>query len=1025
LTKKDDNFSDTLNEAILVATSVAFTKKEIQKLREEFLSLANKDKIVEYVEIKGPAGPRGPIGPVGVAGERGIKGDKGDTGERGEKGDVGPQGNLGQTGPRGLKGDKGDKGEVGPQGIQGERGPQGLKGDKGDDGKNGLDGRDGETGPIGPAGPAGTQGIQGERGPKGDRGDKGEAGRDGQQGIQGPAGPKVDTGPQGVQGPPGKDGKDGDVKPVEEKFKKFQSILENDLQQYKNKINASVSKAMATDAWKATGSGEVNLRYLDDVDRDSIQDGYVLSYSQANNKFEFVEQTGGVGGGTLDTFARQRANSAYAQANTATSIGQSAYNTANSKSYTFSQNTAPLTANTNDFWANTDSATVYYNFGNTSSPVWVEFGPTGISSGNSAGGNTDLTGYAVNTTLNLVWSTANTAYSHSNSATTLAQAAYNTANSKSTFSGSYSDLSNKPDLTVYLTSSSLTPYATTSTTNSIASNVASAWSTANSATTLAQAAYNQANTAPTQLVNGADTLSLDGSNKINLPGGTSYIFSATNNITLAPDNTGNNYLEIINNTGAVLSTDRAFEIRTNADSTDKVWNFSQGGALFFPDATYQTTAFTGTAIDSLARTTANSATTLAQAAYDYANTIVVPSLSGYATESFVTTRGYLTSSNLTPYATTSTTNTIASNVSNAWSTANLAYTQANTGTTLAQSAYDTANSKSTFSGSYNDLSNKPDLTVYLTSANLTPYATTSTTNTISTNVASAWSTANSAYTQANTATTNASTADTKAGNAWSTANSAYSQANLAYSTAMNAYGSAGIVAIQVQEAWDTANGAYAKANTAITTSGGTTTGTITSNNATAFIAGDAAISGVALQIPREGAIRNLYNGDNTMYFDVSIGGSTNGRFRFRSSSSYTELLDISTDGLRAISAYKGKLPWNSAIDTELTVDDYRFRVTNSGGIFPQVISNTGGTKNSAWTAVGAINGSAINQMGSTGVLLPNNSWTNLYNLHGMDASGDTVTVTFQDKGQGRIYRITFMRSDSGTVGYNIIVERIL
>lgn len=363
MTKKDDNFSDTLNEAILVATSVAFTKKEIQKLREEFLSLENKDKIVEYVEVKGPAGPRGPIGPVGPSGERGLKGDKGDTGERGEKGDVGPQGNLGQTGPRGLKGDKGD---VGPQGIQGERGPQGLKGDKGDDGKNGLDGKDGEAGPMGPAGPAGTQGIQGERGPKGDRGDKGEPGRDGQQGLQGPAGPKGDTGPQGVQGPPGKDGKDGDVKHVEEKFKKFQSILETDLQQYKNKINASVSKAMATDAWKATGSGEVNLRYLDDVDRDSIADGYVLSYDEASKKFVFVEQTGG-GGGTVDTFARTRANNAwstansafvtanlsYTQANTATSLAQAAYNAANSVTGsldTFARTTA------NSAWAAANTA---------------------------------------------------------------------------------------------------------------------------------------------------------------------------------------------------------------------------------------------------------------------------------------------------------------------------------------------------------------------------------------------------------------------------------------------------------------------------------------------------------------------------------------------------------------------------------------------------------------------------------------------------------------------------------------------
>jgi hypothetical protein len=49
----------------------------------------------------------------------------------------------------------------------------------------------------------------------------------------------------------------------------------------------------------------------------------------------------------------------------------------------------------------------------------------------------------------------------------------------------------------------------------------------------------------------------------------------------------------------------------------------------------------------------------------------------------------------------------------------------------------------------------------------------------------------------------------------------------------------------------------------------------------------------------------------------------------------------------------GRLAWNSAIDTELTIDDYRFRVSNQGGIYPQIISNVSGqTKNSAWTALG-------------------------------------------------------------------------
>jgi hypothetical protein len=218
------------------------------------------------------------------------------------------------------------------------------------------------------------------------------------------------------------------------------------------------------------------------------------------------------------------------------------------------------------------------------------------------------------------------------------------------------------------------------------------------------------------------------------------------------------------------------------------------------------------------------------------------------------------------------------------------------------------------------------------------------------------------------------------------------------------------------------------------TSVGTLTG-VTSNAVTAFTAGDAAISGVALQVPREGAIRNLYNGaGNNMYFDVSIGGASNGQFQFRSSSSFTNVLTMSPTAFNvnpeavvtAKTASFGRLPWNSAIDTELTIDDYRWRITNSGGIYAQVISNTGGTKNSAWTAVAAISGSAVAQGGSTGALLPNNSWTTLYTFGSMANAGDTVTVTFQDKNLGRIYRITFMRSDNGsTTGYNIVAERLL
>lgn len=45
------------------------------------------------------------------------------------------------------------------------------------------------------------------------------------------------------------------------------------------------------------GSGEVNLRWLDDVDRSTIDDGLFLRYNATSKKFEFAAVSGGVGGG--------------------------------------------------------------------------------------------------------------------------------------------------------------------------------------------------------------------------------------------------------------------------------------------------------------------------------------------------------------------------------------------------------------------------------------------------------------------------------------------------------------------------------------------------------------------------------------------------------------------------------------------------------------------------------------------------------------------------------------------------------
>ena len=214
-----------------------------------------------------------------------------------------------------------------------------------------------------------------------------------------------------------------------------------------------------------------------------------------------------------------------------------------------------------------------------------------------------------------------------------------------------------------------------------------------------------------------------------------------------------------------------------------------------------------------------------------------------------------------------------------------------------------------------------------------------------------------------------------------------------------------------------------------------TTATVTSNHATAFSAGDSAISNVALSVPRDAAIRDRTNGASVIYFDVSSGGTTNGEFQFRSNSAFTNVLTMSPTGFNvntnavvtARTPSLARTAFNAAMGTELTVDEMRFRITNSGlvGIFPQVIGN-GSARNLAWTVVAARSGSAVNQAGSTGTIVASDAWTTLYNLGGMDSSGDTFTATLQDKGAGRIYRVTFMRSDqAGGDGFSIIAERLL
>jgi hypothetical protein len=125
--------------------------------------------------------------------------------------------------------------------------------------------------------------------------------------------------------------------------------------------------------------------------------------------------------------------------------------------------------------------------------------------------------------------------------------------------------------------------------------------------------------------------------------------------------------------------------------------------------------------------------------------------------------------------------------------------------------------------------------------------------------------------------------------------------------------------------------------------------------------------------------------------------------------------------------FVGKAPYNSALDTVVTVDNLKFRISNQGGVFPQVESNTSGTVDICWSIVGVVSGAGTTSNENSGTLVANNAWTTLYSTHGLDTRGDTLTAHVTDKSAGKIYRVTFIVTNnaSNTTGYNIVVERII
>lgn len=76
--------------------------------------------------------------------------------------------------------------------------------------------------------------------------------------------------------------------------------------------------------------------------------------------------------GQHGTYYTGLSGSAFDQANSASSLAQT-------KVSSFYQNFSPTTSNTKDTWIHSDTGVKYQNVGNTSNPVWIEYGPTGVA----------------------------------------------------------------------------------------------------------------------------------------------------------------------------------------------------------------------------------------------------------------------------------------------------------------------------------------------------------------------------------------------------------------------------------------------------------------------------------------------------------------------------------------------------------------------------------------------------------------------------------------------------------------------
>ena len=378
-------------------------------------------------------------------------------------------------------------------------------------------------------------------------------------------------------------------------------------------------------------SAKIDISDLSGVNLGGIKEGDILVYSANTGNFEVrTASISGNNDSALTEYAANHANAAFTYANTIS--GGSAIDNVARVAAASAQSTAGLAynhANAAFNAANSGSSSVFtqsaYNHANAAFTS-----ANSINGVNTTQNNSITTINAVNVTQN---NRITAAFNHANAAFNAANTggaagvdtyARNHANAAFAYANTISGGSAIDNV-------ARTSAASAQSTAGLAYNHANAaYDKANSANILAQAAFNTANIANTRtIINGLGNSKLD----FNTYGAnTAYLTTTSDDSTAL----------FMGAVSADLYARTNILIRANTGGTSQTWTFGEDGTLTFPDATVQSTAFTGSAIDQVARDTANAgfdransantiadasfvkanaANVLAQNAYNYANTL--------------------------------------------------------------------------------------------------------------------------------------------------------------------------------------------------------------------------------------------------------------------------------------------------------------------------------------------------------------------------------------------------------------------